>query len=114
MAFRRALRNLAAGTLPDSQTRGVAIVALFVAIQAGDLALTLTGLSRFGIGIEGNPLLTASMRMCGVGVTLLTAKTIAVMLATVLSAVRAHLALALLTVLYVFGALVPWSVALTL
>jgi hypothetical protein len=112
VAFGRTLQTRASLTLPGSETRALAIVALFVAIQAADFVLTLNGLSRFGIDMEANPLLAASIRMCGAGVTLLTAKMIAIGLATMLNAVRAHLALAILTVLYVFAALVPWSLTL--
>ena len=112
MAFWRTLQTRASLRLPGSETRALAIVALFVTIQAADLVLTLTGLSRFGVDMEANPLLAASIRMCGAGVTLLTAKMIAIGLATVLNSVRAHLTLAILTVLYVFAALVPWSLTL--
>ena len=114
MVARQTMRSLVSGRLPGSETRGIAVVALFVAIQAADLVLTLTGLSRFGASIEANPVLAAAMQMCGAGVALLTAKTVAVALATLLNATRAYMTLALLTMLYVFGALVPWTWVLAL
>jgi hypothetical protein len=66
-------------------------------------------MSRFGMIVEANPLLAMAMRLCGPGLALLAAKTIAVALATVLNATRAYLILVLLTLVYVFGALVPWT-----
>ena len=111
--MRPAWRGLLSGTLPGSRTHGFAVLALFAVVQAADVTLTLSGVSRFGVGIESNPLLAASMRVLGVTGALVTAKAIAVLLATVLSAVRAYTILTLLMVLYVFAALIPWALALS-
>ena len=107
-------QSMVSGTLPGSRTRGFAIVALFAVIQAADLVLTLAGISRFGILIESNPLLAASMRVVGAASVLFLAKGVAVALATVLHVARAYLVLASLTVLYVFSALIPWALTLSL
>ena len=113
MAVRRSLASLASATLPGSRTRSIAVVALFVAIQIADGVLTLEGVTRFGPGAEANPVLAASILMFGLGAAVLSAKIAAVALAALLSATRAHLPLALLTLLYVMGAVVPWMLVLS-
>lgn len=102
-------RSLAMTTLPGTTTRGIAAVALFTAVQAADGILTLAGVARFGPAIESNPLIAASIAALGAGATLSIAKVIAVLLATMLHGFRCHLVLALLTVFYVFVAVLPWT-----
>jgi hypothetical protein len=109
-----AARSLATLTLPGSATRGIATVALFAAVQLADGILTLAGVARFGPGMESNPLLSISMMTLGAGAALSIAKLMAVALATVLHGARSHLALALLTVFYVFAAVLPWTWLLSL
>jgi hypothetical protein len=114
MSPRQRARSLATLTLPGSATRGIAVVGLFAAVQAADGILTLLGVARFGSAIEFNPLLSLSMMALGAGTALSIAKTVAVLLATVLHSAGWHLALALLTVLYVFFALLPWMALLSM
>jgi len=109
-----AARSLATLTLPGSATRGISAVALFAAVQLADGILTLAGVARFGPGMESNPILSVSMMTLGPGATLSIAKLVAVALATVLHGARSHLALALLTVFYVFAAVLPWTWLLSL
>ena len=109
MAARRYLVSLITLTLPGSATRGIAAVALFAAVQAADGILTLAGVARFGMSVESNPLIALSMMIFGAAPTLSFAKLGAVVLATVLHGVRWHLALALLTIFYVFVAVLPWA-----
>lgn len=97
-------------TLPNSQTRAVWVVALFVTVQIADAVLTLAGVERFGPGAEGNPILSFYMATCGVVVTLITAKSLAILLATTLYVRSQYLAIATLTVLYVVGAIAPWMI----
>lgn len=99
-------------TLPGSATRAISPVALFVAVQAADAFLTLAGVARFGSGMEGNPMLSRSMMLLGPDATLWGAKVTAVLCAAILYKTGRHLVLTLLTTLYVFGAIVPWSVIL--
>jgi hypothetical protein len=102
-------RSLATFTLPGSATRGISTLALFAAVQVADGIVTLAGVARFGLGVESNPILSASMTALGAGATLSIAKLAAVAFATVLHVTRSHLILALLTVFYVFAALLPWT-----
>src|SRR4029077_2545313 len=95
--------------LPGSATRGIAAVALFAAVQAADGILTLAGIARFGPSVESNPLLGIYMMLLGAGPALSLAKVAAVALATLLHGARWHGTLALLTIFYVFGAVLPWT-----
>jgi hypothetical protein len=112
MSARYRARSLATLTLPGSATRGMSAVALFAAVQVADGILTLAGIARFGPGVESNPILSVSMMALGAAPALSIAKIVAVLLATVLHGARCHLMLALLTILYVFVALLPWTVLL--
>jgi hypothetical protein len=103
------IQALATLTLPGSATRGISAVALFAAVQMADGILTLTGVARFGLTVESNPILSLSIMAVGAGTALSIAKVAAVMLAIVLHGTRSHLVLALLTVFYVFVAVLPWT-----
>jgi hypothetical protein len=109
MSARHPLLSLVAIRLPGSATRGIAAVALFAAVQAADAILTLEGIARFGPSVESNPLLALYMMMLGAGPALSIAKVVAVALGMLLHGARWHGTLALLTVFYVFGALLPWT-----
>jgi hypothetical protein len=101
-----------AKTLPDSKTRAIWALALFAAVQVADGVLTSLGIARFGMGIEGNPLLVRSMIAFGSGSVLLAAKSIAILGGSVLHAYSYHLLLAVLTVGYVFATVLPWALLL--
>jgi len=100
------------GTLPGSQTRALWALALFVAIQLADGVMTAAGVARFGAGIEANPLLHFVAAGAGFGATLVGAKLVAVTGAMVLHLQARHLTLALLTLAYVMGAILPWMFVL--
>jgi len=95
--------------LPGSNTPAITLLALFTAVQVLDAMLTWTGILRFGTGIEANPLLAMSFAHFGTGATLGAAKLFAIACALVLHLRSHYLVLSVLTVLYVFGAIVPWS-----
>ena len=95
--------------LPGSKTPAITLLALFTAVQVLDAMLTWTGILRFGTGIEANPLLAMSFVHFGTGATLGAAKLFAIACALVLHLRSHYLVLSVLTVLYVFGAIVPWS-----
>ncbi len=99
-------------TLPGSGTRSISPVALFVAVQIADAFLTIAGVARFGPAMEGNPVLSRSMMLLGTGATLWGAKIFAVACGAVLHRLGRHVVLSLLTILYVFAAIVPWSLIL--
>jgi hypothetical protein len=98
--------------LPGSRTRGILPFALFAAVQLADAALTATGVSRFGPSIEANPLVASYIAAYGLIAGLCAVKAVALSAGTILLATAQHFALALLTVLFVFGALVPWALTL--
>jgi len=99
-------------TLPGSRTRALWTLALFAAIQLADGALTAAGVAQFGARIEGNPLIHLAVDAAGVSVALVAAKLFAISCATVLHLHSRHLALALITLAYVIGAIVPWTFVL--
>ena len=98
--------------LPGSETRALWTLALFAAIQLADGALTAAGVAQFGPHVEGNPLIDFAARGLGFGAAIVGAKVFAVFCATVLHVQSRHLTLALLTLGYVAGAIVPWTVLL--
>ncbi len=101
-------------TLPGSQTRALWAFALFAAIQLADGALTAAGVAQFGAGIEANPLLAFVATGAGFGATLVAAKLAAIGFAAVLYVQARHLTLAVLTLAYVVGAVMPWTFLLAL
>jgi hypothetical protein len=109
MSTRMQAHALATLTLPGTATRGISAVALFAAVQVADGILTLAGVARFGLAVESNPILSLSIMVLGAGAAVSIAKVAAVVLATVLHGTRSHLVLALLTVFYVFVAVLPWT-----
>ena len=98
--------------LPGTETRALWTLALFAAIQLADGALTAAGIAQYGPRAEGNPLIQMLAEGAGIGMALVLSKTIAVSCATVLHLTARHLTLALLTVAYVLGAIVPWTYVL--
>jgi hypothetical protein len=95
-----------------SRRSAVLALALFVAVQIADGVLTSIGIARFGLGIEANPLLAHTMLAFGTGTTLVAAKTIAIVGGALLHLNSYHLAVAALTVGYVFVTLLPWAILL--
>jgi len=112
IAARRHVRSMAAAMLAGSGARGLIAVALFTAVQIADGILTFQGVGRFGLQMESNPLLALSIAAVGAGLTLSIAKTIAVLLGTMLHRRQCHGALAALTMFYVVAAVLPWTAAL--
>ena len=82
-------------------------------VQVADGVMTLAGVQHFGPAVEGNPLLAFAIGMFGLSATLVAAKSIALLLALTLHLRSHHVTVAALTVVYVFGAICPWAIALT-
>ena len=97
------------GKLPGSQTRSIAALALFVSVQLADGVWTASGITRFGPEMEANPLLYFLMTTCGMAGTLVSVKLLTMSSGAFLHFKSQDLALALLTVIYVFGAILPWA-----
>ena len=86
---------------------GNLVIILFVVAQVLDALLTYLGLT---IGIsEGNPLVAYSLRHAGVGPGLTIAKLVAVACSMGLHLLGLHRILAMLTVMYLSLAILPWT-----
>jgi uncharacterized membrane protein len=98
----------------QSERFGNTVIILFFLAQALDGALTYVGVSLLGRDIEGNPLLHWLMGAAGQGAALALAKLSAAAFGIVLHLASVHRAVALLTVLYLSAAVVPWMAVLAL
>jgi hypothetical protein len=96
----------------QSERFGNTVIILFFLAQALDGALTYVGVSLLGRDIEGNPLLHWLMGAAGYGPALAMAKISAAGFGIVLHLASVHRAVALLTLLYVTAAVVPWMAVL--
>jgi Domain of unknown function (DUF5658) len=94
--------------MPSRETWfGNVVIILFLVAQVLDAVLTYLGLS---IGIsEGNPLVAYSFHHAGVGPGLTLAKLIAVACSMSLHLLGLHRILAMLTVMYLSLAILPWT-----
>ena len=99
--------------LPTARFADVVVVTFLVA-QACDGVLTYVGVSIYGIGMEGNPLLAWLMQTMGHGAGLATAKGLAGAFGIALHLGSVHKVLAALAALYVAAAIVPWITILFL
>jgi hypothetical protein len=80
----------------------------FVLVQALDGAMSYVGVSLHGPGIEGNPLVAWYLEAFGPAVGFTVAKLFAVTCGAVLYLTARHRWVAILTVVYVVFAVVPW------
>jgi uncharacterized protein DUF5658 len=87
---------------------GDVVVIAFVLAQFLDGAFTYFGVSLWGLGAEGNPLVSSAVVAAGLGPGLLGVKLFAVSLGIALHLCRVHNLVALLTAIYIGGAIVPW------
>ena len=87
----------------------MSLLALFAAVQLADGIMTFAGVESFGPSAEGNPVLFFYITTFGAGATLVGAKSLAIALATTLHLRAHHLALVVLTVVYVLAAIGPWA-----
>ena len=91
---------------------GNLVIVLFLVAQVLDAVLTYLGVT---IGIsEGNPLVAYSLRHAGIGPGLTITKLVAVACSMGLHLVGLHRVLALLTVMYLSLAILPWTYLLYL
>jgi hypothetical protein len=88
---------------------GDVVVLGFLLVQCLDGGFTYLGVSLWGLGIEGNPIISSAVSYAGLGVGLAGAKLAAVALGIGLHLLRVHNVVALLTVIYVVGAILPWT-----
>jgi hypothetical protein len=85
----------------------VAVIA-FVLTQCMDGVLTYLGVTIWGLEAEANPLVSSAMLAAGLGPGLAGVKLFAVGLGIALHRCRVHNVVALLTVVYIGAAIVPW------
>ena len=90
------------------------VVVVFLVAQACDGVLTYVGVSIYGIGMEGNPLLAWLMETMGEGAALATAKGVAGAFGIALHLTAVHRVLAALSAFYVAVAIIPWLAILFL
>ena len=98
----------ASGEVPDRDIFGDIALLVFLIAQASDGVLTYVGVSTYGRHIEANPLIGWLMTMIGQGAALATAKVAAVFFGIALHLSAVHRAVALLAVLYIAVAVLPW------
>jgi hypothetical protein len=99
--------------LSKRQTPGAWVLVIFAAIQLADGVMTAVGAAQYGTSIEANPLLVFLFGVVGTGATIVAMKLFAILCATLLHLREKYSALAILTLVYVFAAIVPWTVILT-
>ena len=95
--------------LSTTQTRAAWALVIFATIQLLDGAMTAAGAAQYGTSIEANPLLAFLFGAVGTGLTIVTVKLFAILCATVLHLREKYSALAILTVVYLVAAILPWT-----
>ena len=98
-----------APTHADDLRQGPLVMVLFLIIQFLDGALTYWGVTRFGIDLEMNALLSSWMYEVGPGATLLVAKGVACLCGFILYRARYLRPLAAVAGLCLGIAVVPWA-----
>ena len=81
----------------------------FVAVQVLDGVLTYVGVLTFGIEIEANPVVAWYAQTFGPAAGLIAAKAFAVACASILYVTARHRTMAVLTLIYLAFAIVPWA-----
>jgi hypothetical protein len=87
---------------------GDVVVLAFVLAQSVDGVFTYLGVTIWGLQAEANPLVSSAMVVAGLGPGLAGVKLFAVGLGIALHLCRVHNIVALLTVVYIAAAIVPW------
>jgi Domain of unknown function (DUF5658) len=107
-AMRQERVAVVSGWLRRSLTFGNLAIVAFLVVQALDGMFTYVGIVSYGPSVEGNPLLSWMMSALGAGPALAGAKFAASMFGIVLHLTAVHRTVALLAVLYVSAAILPW------
>ncbi len=94
-------------------TFGDLVVVSFLLMQALDGILTYIGVAAMGPGVEANPFVASLMTRFGPAAGLASAKLFAGSLGILLHLRGVHYLVAILTGLYLLGAIVPWLAVLT-
>ena len=91
---------------------GRVVLAVFLLAQCLDGILTYVGVTAFGIGVEGNPIIIALMTHLGHGLGLLSAKVVAGTLGIWLHLFHIDSVVAVLAGFYLTAAVAPWTLIL--
>lgn len=94
-------------------SEGALVLAIFIATQILDGLFTYWGVLRFGLGIEMNVWLAATMESIGPATALVAAKTFACGCGVLLYSTEYLRPLAVAAGLYIGVALVPWVLIIT-
>ena len=81
----------------------------FLLVQCLDGVFTYLGVTIWGLSIEANPIISAAMGVVGLATGLAGAKLVAVAFGIVLHLRRVHMLVAVLTLIYVAVAILPWT-----
>ncbi len=88
---------------------GDLVVVSFLIVQCLDGVFTYLGVSIWGPSIEANPLISSAMAVAGPIPGLAAAKLMAIGFGIVLHLRRVHALVALLTIIYLTVAILPWT-----
>jgi hypothetical protein len=88
---------------------GNLVVVSFLVVQGLDGALTYLGLRMWGPAVEANPLVSSAIAFAGPGAGVVGAKAVAAALGMMLHLRRVHDVVAMLTLVYVTMAIIPWT-----
>jgi uncharacterized membrane protein len=88
---------------------GNTVIVMFLLCQMLDGALTYVGVQTFGRQIEANPLLAWLMNEVGDGTAVTSAKVVAGSCGIALHLTAVHRIVAVLTLVYVGFAVIPWT-----
>ena len=81
----------------------------FLVVQCLDGTLTYLGIAIWGPGIEANPIVSSAVAFAWVGTALTATKLLAICCGIALHLGRVHNLVALLTLMYVAIAILPWT-----
>ena len=88
---------------------GDAAFLLFIVVQISDGLFTYLGIAAFRLSIEANPLIAWSVSTFGLGSALIAIKLFAVTCGAVLHLNEMHRTVGALTLVYLVGAVWPWT-----
>jgi uncharacterized protein DUF5658 len=88
---------------------GDLVVLAFFLAQFADGVFTYLGVTIWGLQAEANPLVSSAVLVAGLGPGLAGVKLVAVGLGMALHYCRVHNVVALLTLVYVLAAILPWT-----
>ncbi len=94
---------------PCESTFGNLVVVCFLIVQCLDGVFTYLGVQIWGLGIEANPIVSSAVHAAGLAGGVAGVKLVAMAFGILLHLRRVHHLVALLTVVYVALAIVPWT-----